>query len=171
VTVAISESSRPRRIASQQGRRPKDPCCVLTSELAPIVQDFADRWTREHADLASKALAGVGGDRSKNELGHFQGNAVGAITILYERARLINGGRGGGRAVGHATIRNVLDRRTETTELWIADALLCAIRETGLLVPRVGADGHAMSHEDALALGVVRVIQNRHTALRCGCCG
>jgi hypothetical protein len=96
----------------------------------------------------------AGSTNTQNALGQFQGNpTVGAITILVERTRMINGGRGvrGGRGISAATIRNVLHQQNKTTELWIADALLCAIGQPGALgrngdakvrvLPNPNADG------------------------------
>lgn len=96
---------------------------------------FAELWEREHRDLGG----------CQNALGHFHGNgALGIMRLLQERTQLVNGGHG----VGADTIRNVIRERNRTTELWIADALLCAIGESG-----------------ALNDGRVRVIPNPTSAL------
>lgn len=84
---------------------------------------FAEVWAREHCDVS-----GVGS--THNTLGQFSGNdSLGIVRLLQERTLLVNGGHG----VGKATIRNVLHERNRTTELWIADALLCAVGESGAL--------------------------------------
>ncbi len=91
--------------------REKDPCCVLTAELAPLVQNFVDR----RSDLRSET-----GPRRPA-----------AVAVIHRRTFLAN--RRLGIGVGKDTIRNVLMGRNRTTELWIADSLLCAIGESGAL--------------------------------------
>lgn len=54
-----------------------------------------------------------------------------AVAVIHRRTLLANPALG--VAVGVDTIRNVLMGRNRTTELWIADSLLCAIGESGAL--------------------------------------
>lgn len=107
--------------------RGKDPCCVLTAELAPLLIAFV----KSRGDLGASE---VGPRRPA------------VVAVIHRRTRLVN--QALGYAVGEDTIRNVLNQRNRTTELWIADSILCAIGE-----------------QDALCDGRVQVLPNPTASL------
>lgn len=151
----LARNGRRKRVPA--GRRP-DGCAVSTAELAPILQEFVEAWTRGHEDLAARVSVDGrrigGGSARRNALGQLAGNeAVGAITILHERTRRMDPRQQG---IPKRTIRNVLTVRYQRTELRIADALLAAAHRV-----------------DAFHDGTVSVVPNplATAAARATCCG
>jgi hypothetical protein len=103
-----------------------------------VLQDWCDRWDRDHPDLAAgkkkngRRIGGGGSETRRNALGQLAGNgAVGALTILHERTVRADPD---GRGVSKDTIRSLLAKRTAAfTELRTADLLVAAIQSPELL--------------------------------------
>lgn len=97
------------------------------------MQEWVDKWDRDHPDLASRSQRGEAKGRGRQN-GRRSG-AVGAMTILHERTALTDPL---GRGVPKETIRALLakGRRSPYTELRTADLLVAAIER-----PEVFHDG------------------------------
>lgn len=120
----------------------RDACAVPTRALAGVVQEWVDRWDRDHPELAAakrqangRRIGGGGSEAHRNERGHLTGNgALGALTVLHERTVMSDPTE---RGVSKDTIRHVLRHRRSTyTELRTADLLISAIQR-----PEVFHDG------------------------------